>query len=134
VVSGQRQRCLESRVGRRLPELRGAGRHPADRRLERRRTTEVGAIGGHRFLDNGNGVWDDPTISLTPDTVYANFGAPDDIPVTGDWDGKGKTEVGTWRRGTWFLDNGNGRWDAGVDTVYQNFGASDDIPVTGNWH
>jgi hypothetical protein len=81
------------------------------------------------FLDNGNGVWD-PGV----DTVYQNFGAPDDIPVTGDWNGDGRTEVGAWRRGTWFLDNGNGRWDAGVDTIYQNFGAADDIPVTGNWH
>jgi len=100
-------------------------------------TTEIGTYRqGMWFLDyNGNGRWDDPNDPsvINKDTVYQNFGAPTDIPVTADWDSDGTTEVGTYRQGVWFLDNGNGQWDAGVDQVILNFGAPTDKPVTGIW-
>ncbi len=36
------------------------------------------------------------------------FGIASDIPVTGDWDGDGITDVGVVRNGKWYLDlNGN---------------------------
>lgn len=83
--------------------------------------------GGQWFLDkNGNKAWD-AGIDTTP-----AFGAPGDIPVTGDWNGDGTTKIGTVRGNTWFLDkNGNGVWDAG-DVSY-SFGIPGDTFVTGDW-
>jgi bacillopeptidase F len=68
--------------------------------------------------------------------LLARFGAPDDVPVTGDWDGNGTFDIGVYRKGTWYLDaNGNGGWDGPiVDTVLAAFGAPTDIPVTGDWN
>jgi hypothetical protein len=62
-------------------------------------------------------------------------GAPGDIPVTGDWDGSGKTKLGIYRpqTGQWILDmNGNGSIDPGED-IYRFGGMRGDIPVTGDW-
>jgi hypothetical protein len=89
------------------------------------------------YLDNGNGVWDDPATSANPDTVYANFGASNDIPVSGDVNADGVTEIGTFRpaTGQWFFDlDHSGSWSGcGPDQCLTQFGAPTDIPVTGNW-
>ena len=42
--------------------------------------------------------------------------------------------IGTYRNGTWYLDDGNGAWDPGIDTIAGNFGLPTDIPVTGDWN
>ncbi len=101
--------------------------------------TEIGSVRANSngaltwFLDNGNGAWNSGT-----DTTYAAFGATTDTPVTGDWNGDGKTEIGTARKSggayTWFLDNGNGAWNSSADTTYAAFGATTDTPVTGDWN
>jgi len=73
-------------------------------------------------------MWD-PGVDRT-----FNFGIPGDIPVTGDWNGDGFTEIGVLRGNLWYLDlNGNGMWDPGVDRTF-NFGIPGDIPVTGDWN
>ena len=80
---------------------------------------EVGVYqNGVWYLDyNGNGVW-----NAGIDKVY-NFGSTGWTPVTGDWNGDGKTKVGVYQNGVWYLDyNGNGVWNAGIDKVY-NFGS-----------
>ncbi len=60
------------------------------------------------------------------------FGAEEGIPVTGDFDGDGVTEVGVFQNGVWFLDlNGNGVWDEG--DLWVRLGAEGDLPVTGDW-
>jgi protocatechuate 3,4-dioxygenase beta subunit len=60
------------------------------------------------------------------------FGHEDAIPVTGDFDGNGITEIGVYIRGDWFLDlNGNGRWDEG--DLWLHLGSNADQPVTGDW-
>ncbi len=61
----------------------------------------------------GDGVWHgcgapaDPTKDLC-----FTFGTAGDIPVVGDWNGDGKTNIGIFRNGTWYLDvNGDGLWN-----------------------
>ena len=56
--------------------------------------------------------------------------------MTGDWNGDGETEIGTYRRGTWYLDyNGNGRWDGGFRRRQDlHLRRGDDIPVTLDWN
>jgi hypothetical protein len=90
---------------------------------------------GTWYLDmNGNGAWDGPVI----DKTFPNFGLPGWIPVVGDWIGSanpGKSKIGVYSNGTWYLDmNGNGVWDAG-DLTIPNFGVGlpNTIPVTGDW-
>ena len=91
--------------------------------------TKIGVYSnGTWYIDlNGNGVWN-PSV----DKTY-NFGFPGAIPVTGDWNGDGKTEIGVYSNGTWYIDlNGNGVWDPSVDAIY-NFGFRGAISVTGEW-
>jgi len=60
------------------------------------------------------------------------FGNENSIPVTGDFNGDGVTDVGVFIDGQWFLDlNGNGRWDEG--DLWAQLGNRDDQPVTGDW-
>jgi len=67
------------------------------------------------------------------DVADANFGAPTDLPVAGDWNGDGKAQIGVYRQGQWFLDfNGNRQWDADLDKVIAAFGAPTDLPVAGD--
>ena len=57
-----------------------------------------------------------------------------DIPVVGDWNGDGKTKIGVFRNGSWYLDaNGNNTWEPGVDAAI-SFGMAGDIPVVGDWN
>ena len=60
------------------------------------------------------------------------FGREGDVPVVGDWAGKGKTWIGVYRDGKWILDtNGNGEMDA-HDRVFE-LGAAGDKPVVGDF-
>jgi len=85
------------------------------------------------YLDyNGNGRWDGGVT----DRAF-NFGLNGDIPVSGDWNGIGRTCIGVYRPSTrmFYLDwNGNGRWDGGVTDRAFNFGLNGDIPVSGDWN
>src|SRR5262249_48415724 len=46
--------------------------------------------------------------------------------------GDGKSEMGVFLDGQWFIDvNGNGVWDAG--DMWAKLGQSGDIPVVGDW-
>jgi len=80
---------------------------------------------------NGNGVFD------SGDAVY-DLGVgtqPGDIPMVGDWNGDGRSKVGLFRQGFfWILDyNGNGVFEQGIDTTYAFGGVSGDVPVVGDW-
>jgi len=61
-------------------------------------------------------------------TTAINWGISTDLPVTGDWNGDGRTDVGIYRPAahTFYLKNGT--------TTAINWGTSTDLPVTGDWN
>ena len=104
----------------------------------RKRINEQGVAVWDWFLDyNGNRIWD------SGDVTILGFGLATDTPITGDWNGDGRTKIGTVRKTTttqgvavlsWFLDyNGNRSWDSG-DVTVSAFGASTDTPIAGDWN
>jgi hypothetical protein len=62
------------------------------------------------------------------------FGAANDVPVIGDWDGNGIDEMGVFRPhlGRFYLDTGNRGYEA-IEPSYQ-FGLPTDKPVVGDWN
>ncbi|HEY1600588.1 MAG TPA: SdrD B-like domain-containing protein [Pirellulales bacterium] len=60
------------------------------------------------------------------------FGMRNGIPVTGDFNGDGITDVGFFYNGQWFIDlNSNSQWDEG--DLWAKLGHEGDKPVTGDW-
>jgi hypothetical protein len=65
--------------------------------------------------------------------ITKTFGVAGDIPVTGDWNGDGETDIGVFRPSTHefllripaFLT---------INTVVMNFGLTGDQPVVGDWN
>jgi hypothetical protein len=87
---------------------------------------------GTFYLDyNGNGIWD----GCKQDRCL-RIGLSGDIPLVGDWNGKGTSKVGAFRPsdGTFYLDyNGDGIWDGcGTDRCLQ-IGMNGDAPLVGDW-
>ncbi|MCI0332504.1 MAG: hypothetical protein L0228_04700 [Planctomycetes bacterium] len=61
-----------------------------------------------------------------------HYGAPADVPITGDWNGDGIRQIGVFRDGQWNLDlDGDGRF-TNVDGTAM-FGQSGDVPVAGDF-
>jgi len=61
-----------------------------------------------------------------------NFGFPGALPVTGDWNGDGITDLGVFCDGVWWLDlNGDGAWDN--NDLWIKLGRKGDQPVSGDW-
>jgi hypothetical protein len=89
---------------------------------------------GFWFLDfKGDGTWDGGVV----DKQY-NFGwsDPNVIPVVGDWNGDGRTKIGVYYQGFWYLDyDGNGIWDGGINDKAYNIGwpAPGVTPIVGDW-
>ena len=78
----------------------------------RRRWASIAKAPGSATL-NGNRTWD-----ATDQAALAYLGWAADtqtvIPVPGDWNGDGKTEMGVYCKGVWFRDTaGSGQWDGG---------------------
>ena len=72
------------------------------------------------------------------DYVVYHFGDNGDTPLVGDWNGAGKTEIGTVRTVggslVWSLDyNGNGTWDSLPGDRAYTFGQTGDVPLVGDW-
>jgi hypothetical protein len=98
--------------------------------------SEIGVfIDGIWYLDmNGNGQWDGEGIDVRG--VFG-IGVPNARPVVGDWTGDGKTKIGIYADGIWYLD-ANQSWDwngEGTDIrgVFGN-GLPNAKPVTGDWN
>jgi protocatechuate 3,4-dioxygenase beta subunit len=63
----------------------------------------------------------------------ARFGLSGAIPVIGDFNGDGTSDLGLFLAGEWFLDlNGNRQWDA--EDLWAQLGDRRDNPVTGDWN
>jgi hypothetical protein len=91
------------------------------------------------YLDiNGNGSLDSCIKGNKIDACPKSFGQVGDLPVVGDWKGKGKTRIGVYRpsTGQWFLDwNGNRKNDnCEADECAASFGLPEDLPVVGDWN
>jgi FtsP/CotA-like multicopper oxidase with cupredoxin domain len=93
----------------------------------------IGFFRGVRWhLDsNGNYLWDTTAV----DTRFV-LGVRPGIPVVGDWNGDGFSEIGLFKDGEWYLDlNGNGIWDGEPTDKISVMGKdSKHIPVTGDWN
>jgi hypothetical protein len=78
-----------------------------------------------RFWRPRTGTW-----GPAPCATEAQWGAPRDIPVPGDYDGDGKIDVAVWRphNGTWYVI----RSRDGAQMV-QQWGEPGDIPVPGDY-
>ncbi|MCS7238046.1 MAG: SpaA isopeptide-forming pilin-related protein [Thermoguttaceae bacterium] len=62
------------------------------------------------------------------------FGGSGAVPITGDWNGDGITNIGIFADGRWILDtDGDGRLTA-TDLVIEGFGQPGDLPVIGDWN
>jgi hypothetical protein len=85
------------------------------------------------YLDtNGTGAWD--TACST--NACISWGTdPSDLPVVGDWTGDGKTKIGVYRNGSWYLDtSGSGAWDGCTTDKCMSLGGDPtDQPVIGDW-
>ena len=80
--------------------------------------------GGYWYRDmNGDNQW--TTADGSP-VAFAPAGA---TPVVGDWDGSGKTELGYYLNGTWYLQT-----STGVEQFTFGFTGSNVIPVVGDWN
>ena len=94
---------------------------------------KIGVKHGNQFrMDaNGSGQWNG---TLGGDWLF-EFGAANDVPLAGDWNGDGFDEIGVYRGNQFWLDaNGNGVWDgvAGGDRFY-TFRNVGDKPLVGDW-
>jgi len=99
-------------------------------------TTKIGVyIDGIWYLDmNGNWQWDGEDVDVR---AVFGVGLPNAIPVTGDWNGDGITEIGIYSNGNWYLDiNANWQWDGEDVDVWSVFDVRlpNAVPVTGDWN
>ena len=60
------------------------------------------------------------------------FGPDGAIPVVGDFNGDGITNLAVYHEGSWYIDiNGNGKWDE--EDLWVQMGGAADQPVVGDW-
>jgi hypothetical protein len=89
---------------------------------------------GEWFFDaNGNGIWEGCNVDLC---LGPSSGADGDLPVVGDWTGKG-SYIGVFRpsTGDWLLDlNGNGQLDdCNIGGCWLSYNSKKFLPVVGDW-
>ena len=82
-------------------------------------------------LDSGS--WS--AVSVFGDVIdlqHVVMGDPSAVPLAGDFNGDGITDVAVFIDGYWFIDiNGNGRWDE--EDLWARMGNHEDQPVVGDW-
>jgi len=96
--------------------------------------SEIGVFREGRFyLDaNGNTSWNSPPAG--GDAVY-KFGVTGDLPISGDWDGDGYSQIGVFRGINFYLDwNSDGRFKWEDDDRRYDAGYWNALPVVGDWN
>lgn len=75
------------------------------------------------------------SLTAGPADLTINFGASDNIPVAGDYNGDGLDTVGVFNNGTWTLRNFNVLigYPTSGSTITVSFGQAGDRPVVGDW-
>ena len=97
--------------------------------------TKIGVyMDGIWYLDlNNNWQWDgEPTDQMG----IFGIGLEGEVPVVGDWNGDGISEIGVYMDGLWYLDkNRSWQWDGEPADQYGVFGIglTDVVPVPGKW-
>jgi hypothetical protein len=88
-------------------------------------TTGLYGFGSHQFLLRNLNTSGGPDLTV-------QLGIAGDLPVAGDWDGDGETDIGVFRplTGQFLLRLRSGNGFA-ITTI--TFGGSDDTPVAGDW-
>jgi len=79
------------------------------------------------FFRPSNGIWY-IVPSLTPNSpIVTQWGTVGDIPVPGDYDGDGKTDIAVFRpsNGTWYIIPSS---NPGIPIV-QQWGTKSDVPI-----
>ena len=96
--------------------------------------TEVGVYcNGAWFRDvDGSHTWNAANQAALAYLGWNDGGTNSVVPVPGYWAGDGKTEMGVYCKGVWFLDStGNNQWDGSYS--YWGWNSSTLVPVAGNW-
>ncbi len=98
--------------------------------------TKIGIYqNGYWYLDvNGNGQWDG---NAGGDQLGVfGIGLANAVPVTGDWNADGITEIGIYQQGYWYLDkNRSWQWEGEPADQFGVFGIglTGAVPVPGKW-
>lgn len=89
---------------------------------------DFSAVGGERS------AWSLQLGMVRPPHVYrTSFGPPGGIPLSGDFNGDGLSEMAIYVDGRWYVDfNGNSAWDA-ADLLI-TLGGPEDRPIVGDWN
>ena len=66
------------------------------------------------------------------ETLEKIFGVAHGLPIAGDFNGDGFSQIGVFADGQWFIDlDGDGQWD--IHDLWAKLGHRGDLPVTGDW-
>ena len=98
--------------------------------------TDIGVyLDGIWYLDmNNNWQWDGEEVDVKG--VFG-IGLTGEVPVTGDWNGDGITEIGVYLDGIWYLEaNRSWEWEGEETDTYGVFGIGlvGEVPVAGDWN
>jgi hypothetical protein len=94
----------------------------------------------HWYLNLTDQAWNPSNVNAANEIIF--WGASGDIPVVGDWNGTGISQVGVFRpsdssfggQAGWYLDVDNvGAWTGFTLLAPFQFGGSSDRPASGLW-